>query len=552
MTVSSSTTTASTSAADAASLDARISSLRASLQSTHNSRQNQSLSWRLEALRTMQRMILHNKQALLLALAQDLGKHETEAYTTEVALLESEITLFLGNLHTWLQPTQVTSPMACLPAFSRIHYQPLGAPGVLILGPFNYPLLLCLQPAIGSLAAGNPTLIKPSELAPATSQLLETLVAKYFGPAVLSCIQGGPETAQALLQHSWGMVLFTGSERVGRLVAQAAAATLTPVVLELGGKCPAVLDETALARNMSQISHRLVWAKTLNAGQTCAAVDYVLVHESHVDPLSQCLIEALTTQFGTNVYESELGRIVSVPHAERLLAMIVEVELAIENGTAPAQCKILTGGSRKCKPKERFIYPTMIVNPPFDCRLMREEIFGPILPILAFAKRDEAVGFVKSIPLTPLCVYVFTSRQDVLDNYISKIPSGSVMHNDCLVHLMSSTLPFGGLGTSGHGKYHGKFSLDTFSHSLSVMSRPLGPGLDWGRLRCHPFQGRRVKQWLLHRLILKLPNVPVGIVRRIVGGCLVAIFVQWLLSPMRLELTAQVLEHMAQWLRSRI
>ncbi|GKY98061.1 hypothetical protein MPSEU_000764100 [Mayamaea pseudoterrestris] len=540
-----------------------ICSIRSSMEETHDSGINHSLQWRLDALACMQRMVSENHQAFATALKQDLGKLEAEAYATEILLVQSEIALFQKHLATWLTPTQVPSPMACLPARSHVEYKPLSSPGVLVLGPFNYPLLLCLQPVIGSLAAGNPTLLKPSELCPATSQLLQSLISQYFDKGVLQCLTGGVVTAQALLQHSWGKIFFTGSTRVGRIVAKAAAATLTPVVLELGGKCPAVVDETCHKRHLNQVAHRIVWAKTMNAGQTCASVDYLLVHESHLQQLCEYLVQALQTQFGPSA--TELGRIVSVEHAARLHSMILEVEEMIANekrSSTASSCKILTGGSHKNRVNDRLIFPTLIVNPPKSCRLMEDEVFGPVLPIFSFSSRSDAIHFVKQIPLTPLCKYIFTSRSSVYDDYNVKIPSGSAMRNDCLISLLSHALPFGGLGTSGHGNYHGKYSLETFSHKFASMHRPLGVGLDWGNVRCHPFVGQPVKELLLRRMITDMPYVPVLLTKRnVVLGAMVVVAASCCMAPQYsglarsndlLRTSADLLEHAAKWVRGQI
>jgi acyl-CoA reductase-like NAD-dependent aldehyde dehydrogenase len=507
-------------------LEATIDLLRARMQAAHDSGANLSFhSWRLQALINLQTLVSENHEEIANALYEDLGKERTEAYASEIRLVENEIAYFIKNLKAWLQPTSVPSPLACLPSYSTVRLRPLAPPGVLILGPCNYPFLLCMQPAIGALAAGNPTLLKPSEACPATCHLLEKLVNKYFDPSVLTVLLGDAKTSMALTKRQWGMIFFTGSGRVGTFVAQAAANTLTPTVLELGGKCPVIVDETASCLDntvrLQQIAHRIIWAKCWNTGQTCAAVDYVLIQENYFETLCQALVKALELQYGGNAdcQTSELGRLVSVDHAQRQFDLILEIEQRIASKTAPANCKILVGGSQYCKVQERFIAPTLIINPPLDSRLMQEEIFGPILPIFSFSRREQVAPFVKSVAPTPLCLYVYTNSKSVFDEYCQHIPSGSAMRNDGLIHLVSSHLPFGGLGSSGYGKYHGKHSLEVFSHTFSTMERPLGYGLDWGQLRCHPFQpnGReeddsrwlQVKRNVMANIILKLPNLPV-------------------------------------------
>jgi acyl-CoA reductase-like NAD-dependent aldehyde dehydrogenase len=325
-------------------LEATIDLLRARMQAAHDSGANLSFhSWRLQALINLQTLVSENHEEIANALYEDLGKERTEAYASEIRLVENEIAYFIKNLKAWLQPTSVPSPLACLPSYSTVRLRPLAPPGVLILGPCNYPFLLCMQPAIGALAAGNPTLLKPSEACPATCHLLEKLVNKYFDPSVLTVLLGDAKTSMALTKRQWGMIFFTGSGRVGTFVAQAAANTLTPTVLELGGKCPVIVDETASCLDntvrLQQIAHRIIWAKCWNTGQTCAAVDYVLIQENYFETLCQALVKALELQYGGNAdcQTSELGRLVSVDHAQRQFDLILEASGttdAIERGFA--------------------------------------------------------------------------------------------------------------------------------------------------------------------------------------------------------------------------
>jgi acyl-CoA reductase-like NAD-dependent aldehyde dehydrogenase len=406
-----------------------------------------------------------------------------------------------------MAPKHVPSPGFLLPAFSTITPRPKTGPACLVIGPSNYPFSLSLQPVAGSLAAGNPTVLKPSELTKAISALMHRLVTEYFDPSVFSVVLGGIPETTALLQESWGLIFFTGSETVGKIVAAAAAKTLTPTVLELGGKCPCYVDETA-PNDLRAVANRIIWAKTWNAGQTCAAVDTLIVHESIIDRLLPELVKTLEIQFGSDPAQGELGRMTTSEHAARQVEMIQQVEkMALSSpGT-----KIICGGSKKCDARSRYICPTIVLNPPRDCRLLKEEIFGPIMPIVTVKTRDEAVQLIRDMPGTPLCVYVFTKSARVFDDITRKCPSGSTMRNDGVVHLTSPHFPFGGLGSSGYGGYHGKYSFDTFSHPHMSMYRPCFPGSDFFMARYHPFGN--VKGVILEKILFKLPSTPVLHVR---------------------------------------
>jgi len=447
-----------------------VDALREPMKAVHNSGINLKYEWRIEQLKTLRQMLKDNWCDWLDALKKDLGKEVTEATITELIQVEHELEMFIKNLKKWMQPEKVPTPGVVMPAFSRMERRPLCSPGCLIIGPSNYPFSLTLQPAIGCLAAGNPAVLKPSELCPNVCRVLKKHVSRYFAPGVLQVVEGGVPETTALLSKSWGLVFFTGSQRVGKIVAQAASQTLTPVVLELGGKSPCVVDETA-PRDMTAVANRILWAKTLNTGQTCAAVDYAIVHESQVGKLLPEMTKSLRIQFGNDPKQSELGRIVQPQHAERLVELIKEVEaLASKPGSSTV---ILCGGSKDCDPASGYICPTIVLNPPLSSRVMKEEIFGPILPILTVSSRQEAVQTVQTMPGTPLCLYAFTKSERVFQEICDKCPSGSAVRNDCLVHLGSPILAFGGLGSSGYGNYHGNYSFETFCTSLASCIDPV-------------------------------------------------------------------------------
>jgi acyl-CoA reductase-like NAD-dependent aldehyde dehydrogenase len=480
-----------------------VESLRAPMEATHESGANLSLEWRRQQLLNLRAMLRNHWTELQGALAKDLGKEATEAVCTELALVDQEVSLMLKNVEGWMKPSKVPSPGFCAPAFSKVTPRPRSGPACLVIAPSNYPVCLLLQPLAGSLAAGNPTVLKPSELCPTVSALMQRLVSQYFTPGAVQVVTGGASETTQLLQHSWGLVFFTGSPKVGEIIATAAAATLTPCVLELGGKSPCYVDETAPS-DIRMIANRIIWTKTLNAGQTCASIDYLVVHEKILPKLLPELQRSLQVQFGEDPQQSELARLVTASHASRQVELIREVEEAA--AVEDSETTIVCGSSESCDPESGYVAPTIVLNPPESSRMLQEEIFGPILPIRVVKSRDEAVSLMRQTPGTPLCLYVFTKSQSVFEALCNKIPSGAAVRNDAIMHLSSSHLPFGGLGTSGYGMYHGKTSFDTFSHKFSTMYRPCLPGADFRLARYHPFGGAKGK---LMQSLMNLPDVPV-------------------------------------------
>jgi len=379
-----------------------------------------------------------------------------------------------------MKPQKVASPGILVPSSAWIEQRPKNGPGVLVLGPSNYPVFLTLHPAVASLAAGNPTLIKPSEQCPAVCKTLAKLIPKYFDTACCRVVLGAHEQVKLLLQYHWGVVFFTGSNRVGRLVAEQAARTLSPTCMELGGKCPCYID----CENENEwwdwqmVANRIIWARTLNGGQTCAAVDYLVVPEAIVRKLLPYLVKAVKSQFGDDAYTSELGRIVKAkPHAQRLVDLIREAEDVAENDSKTGEkgkkpCEIVLGGSSYCLPEERYVCPTLVLNPPMNSRLMKEEIFGPILPIITVKNRSEGIKLIKQMETmvgTPLCLYAFTKSHKSFEEITQSCRAGSVLRNDALVHLGNGLIPFGGLGQSGYGACRGPHSFQLFSQALPCM-----------------------------------------------------------------------------------
>lgn len=301
------------------------------------------------------------------------------------------------------------------------------------------------------------------------------LIPKYFEKGAFQVVEGGVKETSELMNQHWGMVHFTGSERVGRIIQHNAAKTLSPTILELGGKSPTIIAEDC-PYDMSVVCNRLIAGKLMNCGQTCVAPDYVLVHESKLSDFTKNVVSAIERLYGKNQKDSELGRLITDGHAERLVELIEEVEKIDPT-------KVLYGGSKACSPKERYVAPTLILNPPMECRVLKEEIFGPILPIISYRDDDEAISICGKMPATPLTFYVFTKSQKRYEKFMARIPSGSAIRNDTLLQLFIPEFPFGGIGTSGIGSYHGKASFTAFTHRKTSQYHPCHAALDFCGLR---------------------------------------------------------------------
>ena len=412
------------------------------------------VSFRMAQLRLLRRALITYEPALHRALAADLGKGSFEAYTTETGFLRASVSYAMRHLGAWAKTRRVHTPLTLFPGTSRIHYEPYGV--ALIIGPFNYPVQLVLEPLIGAICAGNCAILKPSEQAPHTAQVLDEMIASTFDPAYICCIQGEAEVTQALLAQPLDFVFFTGSTAVGRAVAHAAAEQLIPCVLELGGKSPALIHESA---RLDVAAERLMWGKLLNAGQTCVAPDYALVHRSQKQAFTDLLIAACRSFLGEDAQKSpDYGRIVNARHLARLHA-IVQAE----------RPHILYGGA--VDPEDRYIAPTLIDVPHLDTPCMREELFGPLLPIVTYDTWEEALSIVRTHP-KPLALYLFCEDKRVQAQVWRRVRFGGGCVNDTILHLVNPNLPFGGIGPSGLGQYHGRASFLTFSHAKSTLYRP--------------------------------------------------------------------------------
>ncbi|MFN7741236.1 MAG: aldehyde dehydrogenase family protein [Cyanobacteriota bacterium] len=413
------------------------------------------LAWRLEQLERLDRALQQRADAVLLALATDLGKPPVEAYF-ELVAVQQELRLTRRNLRRWMAPRRVGVPLSLQPGRAEVISEPLGC--VLIIGPWNYPFHLTIQPLVSALAAGNTAVLKPSEHAPATAALIADLIAAAFPPTTAQVVQGDGQVAAELLQQRFDHIFFTGGERVGRLVMAAAAQHLTPVTLELGGKSPAVVLADA---DLEVTARRLVWGKALNAGQTCIAPDYLLVQESIREALLGRMGERIAACFGPDPLASpDLATIVNTAQFERLSALL---EGARQRG------QILWGGQSDAG--RRRIAPTLIRVDDLEDPLMQEELFGPLLPVLSVGDLGQAIGLINRRP-KPLALYLFSKQAQAQQQLLAGTSSGGVCFNDVIMHVGVPELPFGGVGPSGMGAYHGQAGFDTFSHQRSVLRRP--------------------------------------------------------------------------------
>mgnify|MGYP002633943793 CR=1 FL=1 len=421
------------------------------LRKTYREGRTRPLAWRVAQLRALRALIVENEEALAKALREDLGKSTFEAWGTETNLVLGELEHTLANLPVWMKPEKVHTPLVQQPGNCKIHKVPLGV--ALIISPWNYPVQLALAPLVAALSAGNCALVKPSEIAPETSRILAELIPKYLDNDAVAVVEGGVPETTVLLEQKFDHIFFTGGEAVGKIVMTAAARHLTPVTLELGGKSPCIVAADA---ELEVAARRIVWGKFTNAGQTCVAPDYLLVERKLTDKLLKMIGSIIHEFFGANPKTSEdYGRIVSDRHFERLVSLMADTD-------------IVTGGAHDAA--ERYIEPTVIRAPAMDARIMGEEIFGPLLPVIEVGSLDEAIEFVTARP-HPLALYVFTGSKRSAQRVLDETQSGGACVNDTMMHLAVPELPFGGVGTSGMGAYHGRRGFDTFTHERSVLTK---------------------------------------------------------------------------------
>lgn len=409
------------------------------------------VDFRIRMLTRLEKAILKYEQELYKAIHSDLGKSEAEAYMCEIGLTLSELRYMRKHVRAWSRDRRVMSPLAQFHAKSFTVQEPYGV--VLVLSPWNYPVLLTLEPLIGAIAAGNCCVVKPSAYFPETSRVMAQLIREAFPEKYVAVVEGGRQENQSLLEQKFDYIFFTGGVTVGKLVMEKASAHLTPVTLELGGKSPCIVDRTA---NLKLAARRLVFGKYLNCGQTCVAPDYVLVERSVHDEFLTCVKKEIVRMYDGHPLENEAyGKMVNRKHFDRVLGLIDQEKL-VHGGESDAEA-------------ER-IAPTVLDGVTEDDAVMQEEIFGPLLPILTVDSMEEAYTFVKSRP-QPLALYLFTSDKRLERRFLKEVPFGGGCINDTIIHLATSEMGFGGVGNSGMGSYHGKKSFDTFSHEKSIVKK---------------------------------------------------------------------------------
>jgi len=415
--------------------------------------QTRDVKFRIEQLNKLGQVVLDKHQDIEDSLRKDLGKCEFEAFVTEISAIIDDIKNVTEHLEDWTKPVEVASVPMFGPGESKVYYEPYGT--VLILNTWNYPFVLCFKPLVGALAAGNCCIVKPSEVAPTTSKVLSDIIRSTFDEAYCAAIETDSEGTTELLKERFDFILFTGGTKVGRLVAQAAAKHLTPIVLELGGKSPCIVDKSA---DIARSTGLICWGKLLNAGQTCTSPDFIVVHKDIKDELIEALKKQIIAFYGDEVKNSpDYGRIINQRHFERLRRLM-------NDG------KIVFGG--ETDESQRFITPTIIDDITWDSPIMQEEIFGPLLPILTFDRMEDVVKELKKRE-KPLALYLFTTDKETEDDVINNVSFGGGCVNATLMHMLNTNLPFGGVGNSGYGYYMGQWGIETFSHKKSIFNRAL-------------------------------------------------------------------------------
>lgn len=435
-------------------------------------------AFRLQQLQKLKEAIKRSESRIIAALHQDLRKSEFEAYATEIGFTLDSIGYMMKHLKRWMKPVRVKSPLHMFPGKSMIISEPYGT--VLIIGPFNYPFQLLIEPLIGAIAAGNCAVLKPSESTPAVSAVIEDMIRDTFDPAYIRVVQGEKETTNLLIHAPFDYIFFTGSVPVGKIVMEAAAKNLVPVTLELGGKSPVIVDKSA---NLEIAAKRIVWGKLINVGQTCIAPDYLLVHRDVADELISRMKRCITDFYGQDIRQNtEYGRIVNERQHQRIAAMIEK-----------DREKVILGGD--IASEDLYIAPTLLYPADWKDAAMQDEIFGPVLPVMEYSLLEEAISSINEHP-KPLALYLFTEDKKVEQEVLSRVSFGGGCINDTITHVASPHLPFGGVGNSGMGGYHGKHSFDVFSHRKSIVKRGTKPDLGI----VYPPYGNKIK---LARKLLK-------------------------------------------------
>ncbi|MEH3131132.1 MAG: aldehyde dehydrogenase family protein [Mycolicibacterium neoaurum] len=449
-----------------------IPAIVARLRATYATGRTRDLEWRRRQLRALESLVVDNEEAIAAALKADLGRQPFEAWLADVASTAAEAADAAKNVGKWAKRRYRLLELSQLPGMGWVEYEPYGV--VLVIGAWNFPFALTLGPAVGALAAGNTVVLKPSELAPASSALMAELVPRYLDQDAVAVIEGDGMVSQELIDQGFDKICFTGGTEIGRKVYQAAAAHLTPVTLELGGKSPVIVAADA---DIDVAAQRIAWTKLINSGQICIAPDYVLADASIRDELVTKIKAAVQT------FEAEATggkRIVNRRHFDRLAAAVAATKGDV----------VIGGGSN---PDALELDATVVVDPSLSEPLMTDEIFGPVLPIVTVQNLDEAIEFVNARP-KPLAAYLFTKAKAVRERVIREVSSGGMVVNHLIFHFATTKLPFGGVGPSGTGAYHGRYGFEEFSHRKSVLTKPTRP--DLGKLIYPPYTD---KAWKLAR-----------------------------------------------------
>jgi len=434
-----------------------------------NSGQSRDVKFRIQQLKKLKVVFEKYEDECILALAKDLGKSQTEAYLTEVILIRDELKMAIRNTKKWSKSKRVPTPIILAVASSYRQPEPYGV--TLIVSPWNYPIALAFAPLIGAMSAGNTAVVKPSELAPASSAVISKIISECFSPEYVMSIEGGVEVATELLQYRYDYIFFTGGTKVGQVYYEAAAKNLTPVTLELGGKSPCIVDKNV---NINETAKRIIFGKYLNCGQSCTAPDYILVHKSAKNDLINALKKNVVEMYGENPQDNdEYPRIITEGHFDRICSLIDDRNV------------VYGGHSNK---ERRYISPTFIDLDSINHTIMDEEIFGPVLPILSFEKIEESKVLIKNKE-KPLALYIFTKNKKVANDLLQNLSFGGACVNDTMAHYANPNLPFGGVGHSGIGDYHGEYSFKTFSHYKSIFKKSMI--IDFTRfVRFAPWKGK--------------------------------------------------------------
>lgn len=474
------------------------------LRRAFRSGRSRPLRFRLQQLEALRRMVQEREADILAAIAADLCKSELNAYSQEVITILGEIDFMLNNLADWVTAKPVKKNLFTMLDEAYVQAEPLGV--VLIIGAWNYPFVLTIQPLIGAIAAGNAVILKPSELSEHTAQVLAKLLPQYLDQDLYAVVNGGVKETTELLKERFDHILYTGNAAVGRVVMEAAAKHLTPVTLELGGKSPCYIDKDC---DLDTVCRRITWGKYMNCGQTCIAPDYVLCEASLQNHIVQKIKETVQEFYGENIKESpDYERIINLRHFKRIQSLLEGQKIAFGGETDEAT---------------RYIAPTVLTDVDPEAKVMQEEIFGPVLPIVPVKNADEAIQFINERE-KPLALYIFSHNDKLIRRMIDETSSGGVTGNDVIMHFTLNSLPFGGVGHSGMGAYHGKHTFDTFSHQRPCLLKSL-KGESANKLRYPPNSQSKV-DWAKFFLLKQFHKGKLGLLLLAVLGIVAALLVK--------------------------